>query len=585
MYEKAHHQGEHHEVHPMAGSDDAKRDLEKTPTRESNYDLSRIATEDQDYFVTAKTTIQRQVAVSVGAPSSQGSWYALRQSGGTTALMTDQYRITAVFITSVTISFMVCGANSDLFGRRYFIVPGHAFVFIGAIVGGTSRSMSQTIAAHVLLGFGSGNCQLAAFAIPELLPNRWRHIGVVIADGVTFFAVIAGPVTARVSITHGDNWRWGYWAVAITIFLGFIPLAFLYYPPKHPRGIPWDQALKHLDWVGIVSFTLSAAMILSGIVYVELRPAGDPIITGLLVAGFGTLLFFALWETFAPLKEPLAPTRLFTKNKGRALTAPFIVGGVVTMFYYGCNIIWGTMISVFFSADQSTNVVYWLATVQGFGILLGGVLLWVCGNYLGHWKWQMGLSVAWMTLFGGLLAYITPERQALGISFAFLSAVGFGYAQYLSITYIQFGADQVELGISGGLAGVSRTAGGAVAATVFLTVLFSVQEGYAATHVVPAAEAAGASPAVAEAVAKALPLGSAALKKVPGLTAAIAEAAGAAFVESFVQGLKTVSLTLMGFGGVAIIACFFIEDIGPKMNKKIEVFLENDVEASRNKFH
>ncbi|KAK5003666.1 hypothetical protein LTR28_009884, partial [Elasticomyces elasticus] len=338
MYEKAPHQGEHHEVHPMAGSDDAKRDLEKTPTRESNYDLSRIATEDQDYFVTAKTwvvvwamslsyaasfwpvpffsTIQRQVAVSVGAPSSQGSW------------------ITAVFITSVTISFMVCGANSDLFGRRYFIVPGHAFVFVGAIVGGTSRSMSQTIAAHVLLGFGSGNCQLAAFAIPELLPNRWRHIGVVIADGVTFFAVIAGPVTARVSITHGDNWRWGYWAVAITIFLGFIPLAFLYYPPKHPRGIPWDQALKHLDWVGIVSFTLSAAMILSGIVYVELRPAGDPIITGLLVAGFGTLLFFALWETFAPLKEPLAPTRLFTKNKGRALTAPFIVGGVVTMFYY-----------------------------------------------------------------------------------------------------------------------------------------------------------------------------------------------------------------------------------------------------------
>lgn len=54
------------------------------------------------------------------------------------------------------------------------------------------------------LGFGSGNCQLSAFAIPELLPNRWRHIGVVIADGVAFFAVIAGPVTARVSVAHGE---------------------------------------------------------------------------------------------------------------------------------------------------------------------------------------------------------------------------------------------------------------------------------------------------------------------------------------------------------------------------------------------
>lgn len=98
---------------------------------------------------------------------------------------------------------MLCGANSDLFGRRYFIVPGHVFVFVGAIVGGTSHSMTQTIVAHVLLGFGSGNCQLAAFAIPELLPNRWRHIGVVIADGVAFFCVIGGPVTARVALANG----------------------------------------------------------------------------------------------------------------------------------------------------------------------------------------------------------------------------------------------------------------------------------------------------------------------------------------------------------------------------------------------
>ena len=103
--------------------------------------------------------------------------------------------------------------------------------------------------------------------------------------------------------------------------------------------------------VGIVSFTISAAMILSGtyfktfrnrhrnhlmtaalgIVYVQLLPSNDPTVIGLLVAGFGMLIFFGLWETFAPLREPLTPTRLFTNNRGRTLTAPFIVGGVVTM--------------------------------------------------------------------------------------------------------------------------------------------------------------------------------------------------------------------------------------------------------------
>jgi hypothetical protein len=116
--------------------------------------------------------------------------------------------------------------------------------------------------------------------------------------------------------------------------------------------------------------------------------------------------------------------------------------------------------------------------------------------------------------------------------------MGYGYAQYLSITYTQFGADQTELGIAGGLAGVSRYAGGAVAVTLFGTILARVQSSWASSHVVAAAEMAGASAATAKAVLVALPLGPAALEKVQGLTTAIAEAAGAAFVQSYVEGVK-----------------------------------------------
>lgn len=202
----------------------------------------------------------------------------------------------------------------------------------------------------------------------------------------------------------------------------------------------------------------------------------------------------------------------------------------------GTNIIWGTMVSVLFSAGASTTHIYWLATVQGFGILLGGSILFVFGNTFGHWKWQMGLSIFVMTFFGGLLAYITPERESLGIAFAFLSAAGFGYAQYLSITYIQFGTDQTELGIAGGLAGVAREGGGAIAVTVFATILSNVQSRYADRHIVSAAEAAGASPRLARSVAAALPLGN--VDEVKGVTKAILTAAGGAFVESYVQALK-----------------------------------------------
>lgn len=280
-------------------------------------------------------------------------------------------------------------------------------------------------------------------------------------------------------------------------------------------------------------------MILSGIVYVQYVPSNDPRVIGLLVAGFACLIFFGAWETFAKLKEPLAPTRMFTANKGRSLTAPFIVGFVVTMFYYATNITWPTMVAVYFTdATTPPHIVYLLATVEGFGILTGAMLLSFLGKHIGHWKFQMGIPITLMTFFGGMLAYVTPEREGCGIAFAFLVAMFYGYAQYLSIAYIQFGADQIELGIAGGLAGVARYAGGAVAVTLFETILISVQTKYAVSHVIPAAEAAGASPTVAQAVLAALPVGAKALEKVQGLTTAIAEAAGAAFVESYVQGVK-----------------------------------------------
>lgn len=180
--------------------------------------------------------------------------------------------------------------------------------------------------------------------------------------------------------------------MVIAIAITFVILVFFYHPPKHPRGIPWDVAVRRLDYVGIVSFTAAAAMILSGIVYVQLVPANDPRVIGLLVAGFACLVFFGLWETFAPIKEPLAPTRLFTANKGRALTAPFVVGFVVTMFYYGTNITWPTMVGVYFTnANTPPHIVYLLATVQGFGIFTGAMILSFGGKYFQHWKWQMGV--------------------------------------------------------------------------------------------------------------------------------------------------------------------------------------------------
>ena len=106
-----------------------------------------------------------------------------------------------------------------------------------------------------VIGFGGANCQMAAFALPELLyvqlpiiislealvdflflrcsPNKWRHLGVVMADAVIYLTVIVAPVTARYGYQFG-TWEWNFWSMAIFQFLSFLGLFFLYFPPAHP---------------------------------------------------------------------------------------------------------------------------------------------------------------------------------------------------------------------------------------------------------------------------------------------------------------------------------------------------------------
>jgi MFS family permease len=47
---------------------------------------------------------------------------------------------------------MICGANSDLFGRRWFLIMGNVLMFIGYIMGGVAKNTTTMIAGFAILG-------------------------------------------------------------------------------------------------------------------------------------------------------------------------------------------------------------------------------------------------------------------------------------------------------------------------------------------------------------------------------------------------------------------------------------------------
>lgn len=122
-------------------------------------------------------------------------------------------------------------------------------------------------------------------------------------------------------------------------------LVWLYHPPKHPRGIPWHQAIRELDYLGAFLFTVGAVLVFTGVIYTTIVPASDPKVIGTLVSGFVVIIVFALYETFVPLKQPMTPPKIFAKDKGREFTFPFISGTIVNMFFYSVNIAYPTMVS------------------------------------------------------------------------------------------------------------------------------------------------------------------------------------------------------------------------------------------------
>ena len=89
---------------------------------------------------------------------------------------------------------------------------------------------------------------------------------------------------------------------------------------KHGKGRK-TQFLKDFDYCSTLMTVLGLLLFLTGIWWDgTLNPWKSAHVITTIVVGFLLLLvIFVLYETFAPLKEPLLPMRLF-KNGGRAIT-------------------------------------------------------------------------------------------------------------------------------------------------------------------------------------------------------------------------------------------------------------------------
>lgn len=150
----------------------------------------------------------------------------------------------------------------------------------------------------------------------------------------------------------------------------------------------------------------------------------------------------------------------------------------------------------------------------------------------------MVASTTSLVIWGSLLALITPYNKAMIITFVALCQLSYGWAAYLSVTFTQLGVPQEMLGISGGLAGTARYAGGAVAAACYSSAISNGIAKRGAELIPRAALDAGLPESSLAQVVAAAGQGATALSKIPGVNQEVIEAVRTAYKYAAAFGLR-----------------------------------------------
>ena len=166
-------------------------------------------------------------------------------------------------------------------------------------------------------------------------------------------------------------------------------------------------------------------------------------------------------------------------------------------------------------------------------------MLTLFGKKVGHWRWTLTASVFSLVLWGSLMAMITPFNKWTMVAFVCLGQISYGWAAYLAVTFTQLGVPQEYLGISGGLAGLARYAGGAVASASYSSAIGNGIRNKGAELIPEAGAKMGLTEdVIANITSSVIAGGPASLANFPDLTSSTVEAITIAYKWSAAFGLR-----------------------------------------------
>lgn len=395
-----------------------------------------------------------------------------------------------------------------------------------------------------------------------------------------------GVLIANLLVIHA-NWRWCYYIAIIYSVVCIIGTAIFYFPPSRPRNdyekTRW-QEFAELDFIGLFLFAAGLTILLVGLTYIGMATYSKAVVASTVVVG--TLVTVAcFWYDFKIAKNPIFPYHLF------AMFSEFTVH-LVILFIAG--MVWQAVTSL---APQATLYMFTNDPIQ-VGItqipqnmsgVLGGWIIPSFVHKIKHVRIQIIVALVIQTAFTAAYAAVIPNNKAAWMALQFFGQCSFAWVTTLAYVASGLFVPQEELGVSAGLIGTFRSAGGSVGNAIFATILNSIINKKLGSNIAAAALENGFSPANLGALIPAVIQNAIGvpfvLSAVPGITPEVIAATGRAFKDTYAYAFRRVFLATIPFGIIGLAAAWFVKDPSHLLNNHVAVHQEKEVLSGKHAEH
>ncbi len=365
--------------------------------------------------------------------------------------------ITAYMLASTALSPLI-GKLGDLYGRRRLYQMGIVAFVAGSMLAGAVTSMNQLIAARAVQGLGAAALMTLPMAIigDVAAPrDRPKYQGVMGVSMLT--ASIGGPVVGGFFVDHA-TWRYAFW---INLPLGLLALlASRRLPPPRRSG-----ATPQLDLAGAALVVPTAA---SALLIVEWGGRtydwGSPQIMFLAVAVvvFGLLLVTVERRAV----EPVLPGRIFRQRAVMIIIAGGVASAVAMWIPW---VLMPTFLQVVTGASATNsglNLAPMILALTATSALVGRYIT-TTGKYVSLPPLGSAIAVVGLFLYTTMGADTTRFEAS---TYMVIVGVGLGMSMQVLVIAAQANAAQRDIGVATAAVGFTRQLGGALGATIAVSV-------------------------------------------------------------------------------------------------------------------